>query len=523
VKGSQSIKLPDSWAITRIGEVCANINYGYTASASAEGCGPRFLRITDIQNGQVQWESVPYCTIEPTLIPKYALNVGDIVFARTGGTVGKSFLITSVPEESVFASYLIRLSAYEEILPKFLYYFFQSGAYWEQIGIKKGGLQGNVNATTLASLQLPICSTSEQARIVVKIEELLSALDNGIESLKSVEKQLTNYRRALLKHAFEGKLTAGWRAENKDKLETPDQLLKRVRKEREIRYKRQLEEWQASVRNWESQGKATNKPAKPQIPPLIERLSGNATADLPTLPPNWLWLRLEHVSDISGGLTKNQKRNNLPKRMKYLRVANVYADEVLTDEVYEIGVTDEEARKVALEQGDLLIVEGNGSVDQIGRVAMWGGEIPDCGHQNHLIRARLATNSNPRFFLQFMLSPLGRDSIMKEASSTSGLHTLSITKVSNLIVPVVPPAEEAAVLQQIEEKLSNVDKLLEEIGIQLVRADALRQSILKKAFSGQLVEQDSKDEPASVLLGRMNADRGARSDGNKTNNRKKAA
>jgi type I restriction enzyme S subunit len=283
-------------------------------------------------------------------------------------------------------------------------------------GISDSGL--NLTHGRFAELIVPLAPLNEQLRIVTKIDELFSELDKGVESLRTVRDQLQVYRQAVLKHAFEGKLTAGWRDENKDKLETADQLLKRIRKEREIRYKRQLEEWEDALRNWETQGRATNKPAKPQIPPLIARLSHTATADLPTLPPSWLWLRLEHVSDISGGLTKNQKRNNLPKRMKYLRVANVYADDVLTDEVYDIGVTDEEARKVALEPGDLLIVEGNGSVDQIGRVAMWGGEISDCGHQNHLIRARLATNSNPRFFLQFMLSPLGRDLIMKEASST---------------------------------------------------------------------------------------------------------
>ena len=193
--------------------------------------------------------------------------------------------------------------------------------------------------------------------------------------------------------------------------------------------------------------------------------------------------------------------------MKYLRVANVYADKILMDNVHEIGVTMTEARKVALKLGDLLVVEGNGSINQIGRVAMWNGELSVCGHQNHLIRVRIANGSNPRFVLRFLLSPQGRNLIIKEAISTSGLHTLSISKVSNLTVPVASYSEEAAVLATIDEKFGGMDRAIEEVDGQLAKSEALRQSILKKAFAGQLVAQDPHDEPASVLLKRIRAER----------------
>ena len=228
-------------------------------------------------------------------------------------------------------------------------------------------------------------------------------------------------------------------------------------------------------------------------------------------------------SDVSGGLTKNQKRNSLTRKMKYLRVANVYADKILTDEIYEIGVTDEEARKLALSPGDLLIVEGNGSIEQIGRVAVWRGQVPECAHQNHLIRVRIATKSAPRFLLYFLLSPLGRDLIVEEASSTSGLHTLSISKVSNLAVPVTSLEEEMVVIERIGKALSEADKLLDEIDIQLARSNALRQSILKEAFFGRLIPQDPKDEPASVLLERIKAKKAEQASGRKNSKRRDAA
>lgn len=426
-------ELPPNWCPTTVGEICLNLQYGYTASATNEPIGPRFLRITDIQDGQVQWATVPHCELESDQIPKYSLKEGDIVFARTGGTVGKSFLINSVPEESVFASYLIRLTPSNWVNPRFLYYFFQSLAYWEQIGLKKGGLQGNVNATTLSTLALPLCPLPEQRRIVAKIEELFSELDNAVASLTAARDQLMTYRQALLKHAFEGKLTAA------------------------------REEW----------------PLRP----------------------------LGEIGVVTGGLTKNPERAKLSRKMKYLRVANVYSDCLELDEVLEIGVTNDEFDKLKLEPGDILVVEGNGSKDQIGRVAMWGGEIEKVGHQNHLIRVRLLPGTLPRFALLFLLSPKGREMVIREASSTSGLHTLSISKVSRLAIPSPTIADQRRVLDVISESLSETERMNIELERSLAQCVALRQSILKRAFSGQLVPQDPNDEPASVLLERIASER----------------
>ena len=116
----------------------------------------------------------------------------------------------------------------------------------------------------LKKSKLPLAPQNEQRRIVAKIEELFSELDKGIESLKAARAKLNIYRQAVLKHAFEGKLTAQWREENKDKLETPEQLLARIKQEREARYEKQLQEWKAAVKEWEEGGKLGKRPAKPQ-------------------------------------------------------------------------------------------------------------------------------------------------------------------------------------------------------------------------------------------------------------------
>lgn len=138
-----------NWETVQVQEICEIIDYGYTASADFTVAEPRFLRITDIQDGQVHWEQVPGCVISPSDETKKRLVDGDIVFARTGGTTGKSFLIQNLPR-AVFASYLIRLRTNNRAVPQFLYLFFQSDDYWRQISESaQGAAQPNVNATSL--------------------------------------------------------------------------------------------------------------------------------------------------------------------------------------------------------------------------------------------------------------------------------------------------------------------------------------------------------------------------------------
>jgi len=154
--------LPRGWTVTTVGKMAATIQYGHTASAIKNPNGPRFLRITDIQNGKVEWDGVPSCEISKDEISKYKLQDGDLVFARTGATTGKSFLIQNCPE-AVFASYLIRLRLNDGVSPAYVSLFFQSGDYWRQIETGKRGIgQPNVNAQTLSKIQFPLPPPPEQ-------------------------------------------------------------------------------------------------------------------------------------------------------------------------------------------------------------------------------------------------------------------------------------------------------------------------------------------------------------------------
>jgi len=198
--------LPEGWVWATINQISLFNQYGYTESASNEQVGPKFLRITDIQNGNVDWNNVPYCQISDNDKNKYLLHTGDILFARTGATTGKSFLIGECPE-TVFASYLIRLKLPKNMDNNYVYKYFQSLGYWKQISSdSKGTGQPGMNATILGTLQIPLPPLLEQYRIVAKIEELFALADEIEQSVIKGIKRADYLEQSILAKAFRGEL-----------------------------------------------------------------------------------------------------------------------------------------------------------------------------------------------------------------------------------------------------------------------------------------------------------------------------
>lgn len=190
--------------------------------------------------------------------------------------------------------------------------------------------------------------------------------------------------------------------------------------------------------------------------------------------------------DITGGLTKNSKRNELQIQMPYLRVANVYYNNLDLSEIKTIGVMENEIEKCLLKKNDLLFVEGNGSKSQIGRVAIWDDSIKNCLHQNHIIKGRPLGNMLSQYILFYLISKDGRKQIVDAAKSTSGLYTLSTNKVKGLLVPYCDLPQQKKLLDRINACLSVCDNIEKSVDTAIYQAEAMRQSILKKAFEGGL-------------------------------------
>lgn len=192
--GKVPFKLPFGWEWQRLGDLATKLHYGYTASAAPGRSGVRLLRITDIQGNSVDWETVPGCDTEANEVPQYLLNEGDILIARTGGTIGKSYLVEKLEVDAVFASYLIRVVPSVHMYARFLKYFMESPVYWRQLYAASSGTgQPNVNGYSLSNLLVPLPSRPEQNRVVTQVERMLSMCDQlaaHVDSLGHLQKSL---------------------------------------------------------------------------------------------------------------------------------------------------------------------------------------------------------------------------------------------------------------------------------------------------------------------------------------------
>ncbi|WP_292879761.1 restriction endonuclease subunit S [Nisaea sp.] len=370
-------------------------------------------------------------------------------------------------------------------------------------------------------LPIPLPPTPEQHRIVAKIEELFSALDKGVENLKTAREQLKVYRQAVLKHAFEGKLTGQWREENRDKLESAHQLLARIRQEREIRYEQQLEEWKTAVKDWEAKGKPDKKPAKPRKPAKPDKPRADQVEIMWDGPPNWQWLQLgdfcfvtklagfEYTKfvryDDDGDLPVIKAENAGPNGFRRTEYSHVHSSSV------------KNLTRSYLGGGELLMVfvgAGTGNVATVpsDRTYFLG---PNIGMM------RLESDAiNPRYVELFLRSPKGKQLAL---ASVKAVAQPSLSMGTIRQIPVILPSteEQDEIVNAIEDTLSLLDKQEQDIEYQLLKAESLRQSILKKAFSGQLVRQDTNDESASVLLERIKVEKAEHAKKNKK--RKKEA
>ena len=240
--------IPESWMWVRWGDLSESIQYGYNAPAQSVG-RIKMVRISDIQEGKVIWESVPFCNIQEDEISNYLLKKNDILFARTGGTVGKSYLVKDIPDEAIYAGYLIRTRYSESLCPEYMKCFMESLLYWTQL--KNGTIataQPNCNGKTLSKMVLPLPPLAEQKRIVAKIEELLPYIERYEQAWSKLEKFNSRFpedmKKSLLQYAIQGKLVEQRSEEGtaKELFEQIQEEKQRLIKEKKIKKEKSLPE-----------------------------------------------------------------------------------------------------------------------------------------------------------------------------------------------------------------------------------------------------------------------------------------
>jgi len=465
---SEKFELPEGWVDTSVKEISINIQYGFTASAKREKREMKLLRITDIQEGDVDWENVPYCEIPKEKIPQFKLNPDDILFARTGATTGKSFLVKQCPN-AVFASYLIRVRLHNEIDPNFLYLFFNTPDYWSMISENiSGNAQPNCNASKLASLKVPLPPLAEQKRIVAKVEALLVRVNAARERLEQVAVILKQFRQAVLAAACSGRLTGDWREGNVE-LKT-DNSSSNLRPKKNLKIK---------------------------------------TENLPKIPDEWLWKLLPDLGCLGRGKSRHRPRN---------------APHLFNGPYPFIQTGD-----IARSGGKILNHQQTYSEEGLAQSKLWPSETVCITIAANIADSAVLTYPAcfpdsvvglicepeiciPQYIEYFIRT--AREDLSQFAPATAQKN-INLAILRDLTVALPPIDEQNEIVRRVEALFHLAERIEARLQAAQARANQLTQSILAKAFRGELVPTEAElarqegraYEPAQVLLERIQAER----------------
>ena len=437
--------IPDSWEWVRWGTLSESIQYGYNAPAQESG-RIKMVRISDIQDNSVMWETVPYCDIKEGEIDAYLLKPNDILFARTGGTVGKSYLVQEVPEEAIYAGYLIRTRYSDQLCPQYLKYFMESELYWSQL--REGTIataQPNCNGKTLGNMLVPIPPSHEQIRIV---EKLNAIMDHVIEygTAYSKSKHLNDVfpeqlKKSILQEAVQGKLVPQDPAD-----EPASVLLERIRaeKERLIRagkIKRDKHESVIFRRDNSHYEKLDG----------IERCIDD---EIPfESPENWVWTRLRSIASVLGG-----KRIPAGRRLTtentghvYIRVSDMKDGWVSTENLQYVpeDIFPSISRYIIKAEDVFITVAGT-----IGRVGKIPPELDGANLTENADRLVFPVLDQDWFILELQSSLIQTQII--EATTKVGQPKLAIARIENLLIALPPLSEQRRIVEKQQELFDKI-------------------------------------------------------------------
>ncbi len=356
-------------------------------------------------------------------------------------------------------------------------------------------------------VQIALAPFAEQARIVTKLEELLSGLDAGVAELKAAQRKLEQYRQSLLKAAVEGTLTAEWRKQNTP-AETGAQLLERILTERRAR-------WEAEqLAKFAAQGKQPPKDWQKKYPEPVKP----DTASLPELPKGWVWASVDQLSELITSGSRGWANYYSDAGATFIRSQNINKDWLDLSEIAFVNPPkSSEGIRTRIKKDDVLLTITGANVGKAARVE---AELEDAYVSQHVALIRLVDSQLAEVLHLFLTAEAGgRGHLSKEAYG-AGKPGLNLQQVAAVLMPLAGAREMDALLKGVTAQLDVAAAIEAEMTKALNKLSAQRQNILRAAFAGQLVPQDPSDEPASVLLERIRAERAANGSACKTRVRK---
>lgn len=433
---------------------------------------------------------------------KQQVAPGSVLLCRINPRINRVWMVGEAGSDPQIASTeWVSLQRVPDVTPRFAMQALQTPKVRRHLTSSVSGVGGSLMRVRMDALwrtKIPLAPFPEQHRIVAKIDSLFAELDEGVAALKRAETNLERYRASVLKAAVEGKLTERWRREHPPE-ETGEELLARILVERRKRWEdAQLAKFEAKgkkpPRNWKAKYK---EPVTPD------------TGGLPQLPEGWCWATVDQVSlQMRNGRSVRTRAGGFP----VLRLSAITGAALNDRDIKDGDWGPEEAELFRVRQGDFFVSRGNGSLDLVGRASFADDQVGEVAFPDTMIRVTFACRQlvRTRFVAAIWNSQFIRRQITECAKTSAGIYKINQLDLRGIVMPVPPIAEQELITESHRELESARSHPANRITAWRQHASALRQSILKRAFEGRLVPQDPADEPASVLLERIRAEREAR-------------
>ena len=496
-------ELPPGWAMAPLGAL-GNWFGGGTPSKAVSAYW---------ENGTVHWVSpkdmkrplIDYAQdqISERAVQESATNLvpaNSVLMVTRSGILEHSFpvAVNTVP---VTMNQDLKAVAVRGVDPVYTRYFLQSHAQNILRTCKKDGTTvSSIDTDRLAAYGVNIAPAAEQKRIVSKIDELFSRIDEGERALERVSLLVERYRQSVLKAAVTGELTRAWREKNKDSLESGKALLARILTARRTAWE------QAELEKMKAKGiTPTNDKWKQKY---TEPTPPNTTA-LPRLPDGWAWVTLPMLCSENSTNGISVQGSSSPPGTPALRLDAMLDSGFNYSARRYIPITEDQAQRLAICEGDFFVSRANGSLHLVGRAVLASSPPEQIVFPDTMIRYRPLAHPDVRPWLAAVWpSRLVRDQLERRAKTTAGIYKVSQGDLSEIALPLPPLSEQAVAVSGTAELMSRMAKLEGDLHYTSRKSSALRQATLKSAFTGRLVPQDLTDEPASALLERITAERG---------------
>jgi len=510
---SKEIKIPSTWLQVLFSDLFLDPKNSIVGgpfgsnlkSSEYKTEGIPIFRIQNIDRNKFIDKNINYVTEEKAeFLSKHSFKSGDIIITKLGAPLGKACFVPKKYKTGIIVADLIRVRVdHTNINEKFLVHQLNSSFLINQFDQNtKGTTRPRIKLSIVRHLEFRLPPFNEQQRIVNKIEELLSALDNGLDKLKKAQNQLKVYRQAILKHAFEGKLTEQWR--NRNDLQPIKKLFSSIKEERKLQYERELNNWKIQVKKWEGEGKNGKKPTRVRKLKSFNSIGQRDVVEYATLPKNWKWTRIGEIVYKVGDVDHRMPKDH-PNGIPYLSTGNIKANGILDfANVKTISENDflSLSRKIKPERNDIIFPR----YGTIGRNALVNTDQQFLVSYSCAIIKNIPKLINPKYLYFYTLSPVVQKEIEKYIVQTTQAN-IGISSIENFIFPLCDLQEQELIVQELESQFSIIDNLEGTVNMGLQKSEILRHSILKRAFEGKLIEQDPKDGSASDLLNRINIEK----------------